>query len=137
MSVPTSSAGRLQFSLLKANRVRKPSLRRPHSSTMRRTTLTLARCPATRGMPRERAQRPLPSMMIATCCGESTIYVALAGPATSDLQQLLLLVRHRMIDVGDMLVGELLDFLLRAPVIILRDELFLEHVLEFAHDLAA
>src|SRR5947209_5082530 len=36
-------------------------------STTRRTASTPARCPAVRGKPRRVAQRPLPSMMIATC----------------------------------------------------------------------
>jgi len=36
------------------------------ASTMRRTASTPARWPAARGIPREVAQRPLPSMMIAT-----------------------------------------------------------------------
>src|SRR5580692_1339128 len=37
------------------------------ASTMRLTVSTPARCPAARGRPRARAQRPLPSMMIAVC----------------------------------------------------------------------
>ena len=36
-------------------------------STTRRTAATPARWPATRGKPRRVAQRPLPSMMMATC----------------------------------------------------------------------
>src|SRR3984957_3724248 len=107
-------------------------LRLMHSSTTRRTTLTLARCPAGRGMPRDRAQRPLPSMMIATCCGESAIECAEnAGLAGSDLHQLLFLLRHGVIDLGHVLVGELLHVLLGAAVIVLGDELFLEHFLQF------
>src|SRR5256885_15208762 len=35
-------------------------------STMRRTAVAPARCPAWRGQPRDSAQRPLPSMMMAT-----------------------------------------------------------------------
>ena len=38
-------------------------------STVERTAATPARCPATRGMWRRFAQRPLPSMMIAMCLG--------------------------------------------------------------------
>jgi hypothetical protein len=38
-------------------------------STVERTAVTPARCPATRGMCRRLAQRPLPSMMIAICFG--------------------------------------------------------------------
>src|SRR5262245_30597432 len=36
-------------------------------STIRRTVRAPARCPAERAKPRRSAQRPLPSMMIATC----------------------------------------------------------------------
>src|SRR5262249_39114328 len=39
------------------------------SSTVARTLLTPRRCPSMRGKPRRLAQRPLPSMMIATCAG--------------------------------------------------------------------
>jgi hypothetical protein len=41
------------------------------ASTVRRTALAPARCPALRGNPRDVAQRPLPSMMIAVCRGGS------------------------------------------------------------------
>src|SRR5215468_9060909 len=37
------------------------------ASTTRRTASTPARCPAARGRPRRTAQRPLPSIMMATC----------------------------------------------------------------------
>ena len=40
---------------------------RTAASTMFRAVRTPAVCPADRGMPRACAQRPLPSMMIATC----------------------------------------------------------------------
>ncbi|SPE19000.1 hypothetical protein SBA5_180033 [Candidatus Sulfotelmatomonas gaucii] len=36
-------------------------------STIRRAVSTPTRCPATRGNPCRAAQRPFPSMMIATC----------------------------------------------------------------------
>ena len=46
----------------------------PRSTAVRtivRTASTPRRCPATRGSSRCLAQRPLPSMMIATCRGTS------------------------------------------------------------------
>src|ERR1700722_17726199 len=139
MSMPTSSGGRRQFSLLNANRVRWRTLRAAHSSTTLRTTLTLARCPATRGMPRDRAQRPLPSMMIATCCGESAIRVLrrCGSGFKSDLHELLFLVGHGVIDVGDMLIGQFLNVVLSTPLIVLRNEFFLEHLLQLGVDFAA
>src|SRR5580692_11699339 len=137
ISTPTSSGGRRQFSLLKANSVKYRTWRCAHSSTILRTTLTLARWPATRGRPRDRAQRPLPSMMIATCCGESAMGVfGVRVLLRSDLHQLLFLVRHGLIDVRDVLVRQFLNVILGAPVIVLRNELFLEHFLQLAHDFA-
>ena len=41
--------------------------------TVRRTASTPMRCPAERGSPRCSAQRPLPSMMIATWRGTGTL----------------------------------------------------------------
>src|ERR1700722_1336889 len=145
MSIPTSSGGLRQFSLLKANSVKYPTLRRAHSSTILRTTLMLARWPAGRGRTRRRAHRPLPSMMMATCCGDSSlVFTGKTGSAWRntgdrllDLHQFLFLVRHRLIDVRHMLVGELLNVILRATVLVLRDELFLEHLLQVVHHFAA
>jgi len=62
----TSSSGRLQFSLLKANSV---SASIPHcaaDSTISRVALTPARCPECLGLPCAFAQRPFPSIMMAT-----------------------------------------------------------------------
>ncbi len=47
--------------------MRCPSPSRAALSTVSRTASTPARCPSTRGRPRFLAQRPLPSMMMATC----------------------------------------------------------------------
>ena len=66
ISSDTSSAGRRQFSELNANSVRNSMPRRAQASTVARTASTPLAWPATRGRCREVAQRPLPSMMIAT-----------------------------------------------------------------------
>ena len=66
VSSDTSSAGRRQFSELNANSVRNSMPRRAQASTVARTASTPLAWPATRGRCREVAQRPLPSMMIAT-----------------------------------------------------------------------
>jgi hypothetical protein len=119
MSMPTSSGGLSQFSLEKANMVTNRMSRCAQSSTTRRTTLTLERWPATRGKPRSRAHRPLPSMMIATCCGVSAMWCRKLR-VRLDLHQFLFLVGHRVIDIGNVLVGELLDLVLGAPIVVLR-----------------
>src|SRR5450631_950275 len=69
MSIDTSSAGRRQFSELKANRVRYSMPCVMLASITARTASTPREWPATRGRCRAVAQRPLPSMMIATCRG--------------------------------------------------------------------
>lgn len=66
MSAPTSSTGRCQFSLEKANSVRTSTPASAQVLTTARTALTPALCPATPGSRRFFAQRLLPSMMMAT-----------------------------------------------------------------------
>src|SRR3712207_5953910 len=92
-----------------------------------------ARWPAWRERPRARAQRPLPSMMIATCrgsgsmCGSASSWgagawrspvcgatVAWEVRATPDLHQLGFLVLAGLVHVRDVLVGQLLE-LVRGP----------------------
>src|SRR4029077_972368 len=70
MSAATSPAGRFQLSAENAYRVRAPTPSSGAASTVRRTASTPARWPATRGRPRRPAQRPLPSITMATCSGE-------------------------------------------------------------------
>ena len=78
----TSLAGRFQFSVEKANSVRWLIPRSGQLSTISRTRSAPRRCPAMRGSPRLVAQRPLPSMMIATWLGpgaglgRSSMYIA-------------------------------------------------------------
>src|SRR5438552_10437530 len=69
--IETSSAGRRQFSLENAKSVRNSTPRSTHERTVARNASTPLRCPATRGRRRCLAQRPLPSMMMATCRGTS------------------------------------------------------------------
>ena len=65
----TSSAGRFQFSELKANKVTWLMPRSAQCSTKARTCRAPLLWPKVRGRPRFLAQRPLPSMMTATCRG--------------------------------------------------------------------
>src|SRR5262245_42127109 len=66
ISSRTSPAGRRQLAVEKAYSVSTETPSDGAASTTRRTTSTPARWPALRGRPRSSAQRPLPSMMIAT-----------------------------------------------------------------------
>ena len=65
----------------KAKSVSASMPRRPHSSIHMRTGVSPALCPATRGRPRAAAQRPFPSMVIATWRGRSVAVVAVIRPA--------------------------------------------------------
>src|SRR6266550_2609331 len=66
MSVDTSAAGRLQLSEEKAYKLSAVMPQPGAISTTRRTAAAPARWPAARGRPRRVAQRPLPSMTMAT-----------------------------------------------------------------------
>src|SRR5258708_10561486 len=83
--------------------------------TTRRSASTPRRWPSARGRPRAAAQRPLPSMMIATCKGGSVRSgPSVAGAAAFDIDQSLngedffFLGRKQLIDFGDRPVGRLL-----------------------------
>src|SRR5512139_1669667 len=131
MSLVTSSSGRCQFSLEKANTVSASTPRRAQPSTHARTALAPARWPKWRGNARRLAQRPLPSMITATWRGSP-------GCATgSDLQQFFFLLVHHGIDVRDVLVRELLHFLVRLALDVLGDHLLLEHLLEVLQHVTA
>src|SRR5512139_555634 len=139
ISAETSSPGRPQFSLLNANRVSAPMPWRRHSRTHMRTGSTPSLWPAWRGSPRAAAQRPLPSMMIATWRGS----VMLGNPglrrsgSRSDRQDFLFLHRQLLVDVGDGLVGELLDLILGAALVVLGDQLLLQRFLHLGQHVAA
>src|SRR5215208_5701305 len=97
-----------------------------------------ARCPAWRERPRSRAQRPLPSMTMATCRGSGSIAssgspsAAVSGRTTGgglpagevrgtlDLHQLRFLILAGLVHLGDVLVGQLLELIVGAPHFILR-----------------
>ncbi|CSC90492.1 Uncharacterised protein [Vibrio cholerae] len=72
INTPTSSSGRRQFSLLKANRVTALMPRRAEVEMVFRTAATPFLWPKTRGFPCAFAQRPLPSIMTAICLGNTS-----------------------------------------------------------------
>ena len=76
-----SDCGRDQFSELKEKIVNTEMPRSPAARTVLRKASTPRRWPSTRGKPRAAAQRPLPSMMMATCRG-------ISKPSRAALQRL-------------------------------------------------
>src|ERR1700686_3217763 len=93
-----------------------------------RTGLIPELWPAPRSRPRPSAQRPLPSMTMATWCGSEP---AGSGPfLTLHLQDLFLLRRQLLIDLADVPVGQLLDVILSLALIVLGDLLLLEQLLD-------
>src|SRR5262245_24452414 len=138
MSRLTSPAGRCQFSLEKANSVSARTPWRTDSSIVARTARVPARCPAARGSDRCSAQRPLPSMITATWRGTGPAPTA-CGTAIdiSDLQQLFLFLGQHGVDIVHVPVGELLDLLLGATILVFRDQPLLEHLLELVHEVVA
>jgi len=69
LSAEISVGGRCQFSSENANNVSTSTPASMAPSTISRTAFIPARCPNGRGRLRSRAQRPLPSMMMATWRG--------------------------------------------------------------------
>ena len=80
-----SDGGRDQFSELNEKMVRMPMPRSPAARTVRRNASTPRRCPSARGRPRAAAQRPLPSMMMATCRGMVNSPIGTVGGAAFDI----------------------------------------------------
>src|SRR3974390_1249934 len=110
--------------------------------TVRRTASTPRRWPSTRGSPRAAAQRPLPSMMMATCRGTAIadatgILASVIGMCPSDCEDLLFLPRQPMIDFRDAGIRRFLNFGGIAVVIVLADLMILFHLLDRFHRIAA
>src|SRR5262245_52470396 len=96
---------------------------------MRRKFSTPARWPSKRGRPRAKAQRPLPSMIIATCegilsgrGGEITTSAAI-GDDPSDFLDLGVFARAQLLDLFYVLIGELLQVGFAAFQIVFGDHL--------------
>src|SRR5690606_8069593 len=141
ISAPTSSSGRPQFSLEKANRVSAPMPRSRQKSTVRSAARAPARWPTTRGRRRRCAQRPLPSMMMARWRGAGAWSGAdmrvMRMADRSDRHQFLFLALDHLVHVLDRLVGDLLDLVLGAAHVVLGDLLFLQQVLDLLVGVAA
>src|SRR5258708_37813617 len=89
--------------------------------TVRRTASAPRRCPAMRGRPRDFAQRPLPSMMMAACAGGAGKGEEEPLSMDSDLKDFLVLLGEEPVDLLDGLVGQGLDVLVQLPVLVLGD----------------
>src|SRR5690606_5032743 len=140
----TSSLGRRQFSVEKAQSVRYLMPSSAAWVVTRRMFSVPASWPAMRGRPRRVAQRPLPSMMMATWRGTTrsgdadaagSVVGATAAPL-SDFEDLGLFVLANLVRLVDVAVGELLDLLLGAALIVFADELLLEHLLDLCQGIA-
>src|SRR6185369_5361933 len=122
------SVGRFQFSEENANTVRYSTPRSAQLSTVRTSASTPALCPKKRGMKRFLAQRPLPSMTMATWRGMagwgSTCSAgarSVRRPRPSDGQDLRFLRGDHAVYLGDGAVGELLHVVERATLVVLAD----------------
>src|SRR6185312_11839344 len=145
----TSSSSRDQFSV--ENEYTVSSLM-PSSTASRRRALTMsapASCPAMTGRPRRCAQRPLPSVMMATyracppgppdCEGsaDSSCPALTGDPRTLDLEDVLFLVLEQLVQLPDARVGDLLELDLGAVLIVRTGLSGLLELAQVVHDVAA
>src|SRR5512145_1268745 len=121
----TSSALRFQFSLENANTVRYSMPRSAQARTVRTSASTPCLWPKKRGMKRRLAQRPLPSMTIATWRG-----VLGSRCKRSDREDLGFLGLHEAVDLGDHAVGQALHLVLGAALLVLGGFLVLQLLLQ-------
>src|ERR1041385_3724918 len=125
MRAEISVAGRCQFSSENANSVSTSTPASMAPSTTSRTAFIPARCPRGRGRLRSRAQRPLPSMIMATCRGTAPLrrICASRSSAISDFHDLRFLGLHRLIHLSQVVVVQLLDVFFRVLLLVIGDVL--------------
>src|SRR6202166_4450884 len=112
--------------------------------TTRRSASTPRRWPSARGNPRPAAQRPLPSMMTATCSGPSVRSgPSVAGAAAFDIDQSLnredffFLGRKQLIDLRNRPVGRLLHIIGQTFLIVFGNLVVLLKLLDGVEAIAA
>src|SRR5262245_20326448 len=139
-----SAGGRDQFSALNEKGVRLPMPGWPAARPGRRGAWTPRRCPPPRGRPRAAAQRPLPSMMMATCRGTAIppIWAVRSGSVfdiliASHREDFPFLCSQHLVDLGDGFVGGLLHLLGRSFALVLADLVVLFQLLEHVEAVAA
>src|SRR5215468_10415476 len=110
----------------------------PAAVTAARTASAPRLCPAVRGRPRCFAQRPLPSMMMATCAGvrEPAPACSRASGRRSDIHDIFFFGSQRFIDLLDVLVRQVLHLGLALAVLVLGDLVLLLAGLEGLHAVA-
>src|SRR5262245_51630661 len=130
MRPETSSAGRFQFSDENAKTVKYAMPRCAHARTVRTRASTPDLCPKARGISRWLAQRPLPSITMATWRGSASPELTGAAKvgdsvevtgrvpsssaaSTSNSHDLGFLGHHQLVDLCDRAVSQLLHVFLR------------------------
>src|SRR4051812_3577239 len=118
--------------------------RSAQASTVLTSESTPALWPKKRGMKRFFAQRPLPSMTMATWRGMAAWSWDKAGTGVlrctrkaSNGHDLRFLARDQPVDLGDGAVGELLQVVERAALLVLADLLVLQQLLRVLVGVAA
>src|ERR1700682_4029216 len=101
------------------------------ASATRRIASMPALCPMTRGSRRSRAQRLLPSMMIATCSGGGNWFTR--GSWGLDLHDFGFFARRHLVDQRNVAIGELLQLIAAAVRLIGRNLLLLLEGLYAVH----
>src|SRR5712671_5059045 len=101
--------------------------------TVLRSASTPARWPASRGMPRALAQRPFPSMMIATCAGVAIFSLSGRLRPTLNLHDFRFLIGKQVVDGADHLIGKLLHLIGALAVIVLAHVAVFLRLLEKVH----
>src|SRR5215203_3846979 len=144
-----SAGGRVQFSALNEKMVRIWMPISPAARTVLRSASTPRRCPSPRGRPRAAAQRPFPSMMIATWPGTSNgaVEVVAASPFgiasstfhsdRSDRHDLFFLAAQRLFDLGNGMIGRLLHVVRHAVVVVLADLVIFLQLLQHVEPVAS
>src|ERR1700742_557289 len=131
ISPETSSGERDQFSVENENTVSSSIPRSTASRSRALKTSAPARWPSITGSPRRCAQRPFPSVMIAT------YLAALKRCAASNLEDFRFLRLQERVDLGDRLVGLFLQRSLGAALVVLADFALVLQLAQVAHHVAA
>src|ERR1041385_6964682 len=111
------------------------------ASTVLRSARVPARWPSATGRPWRSAQRPFPSMMIATARARSSRWSAypprgFGAPSASNLQDFGFLALEQLVDLLRVLVRQLLDALLGPVLLVLADLALVDELLQVVDDVA-
>src|SRR3954467_7590096 len=118
------------------------------ASTVRRNARVPSRWPSATGRPRDIAQRPFPSRMIATqrtgpagcssrCCFRKRSSRPTGRAGGSDLQNLFLFLLQEVVDLVRVVVGQLLHPFLGAALLVAANLALIDELLQVMHDVTA